>query len=183
MLLNVDAHLPFKRSLVYAAYRDKLIDLVPYMPSVQQIKFISSKKEDGLLHLVYEWHGGAKIPKVARTFLSEDLLVWTEEQVWNESDFTTQWRIKTHFFTEAVYCVGKNRFLEDRSGTLIESRGELQIDPDQIKGTPRLLTAAISRIVEDSLAKQVTPNFLQMCEGVRQHLEKVTNPGLKSRGL
>lgn len=172
MLLSVDTHLPFKRSLVYVAYRDKLIDLVPYMPSVQQIKFISSKKEDGLLHLVHEWSGGAKIPQVARTFVSEDLLVWTEEQVWDESDFSIQWRIKTHFFTEAVYCAGKNRFLEDGSGTLIESRGELRIDPHQIKGTPRLLTVAIARVVEDSIAKQVTPNFLQMSEGVRQYLEK-----------
>jgi hypothetical protein len=172
MLLSVDARLPFKRSLVYPAYRDNLIDLVPYMPSVQQIKFISSKKEETRLHLVYEWYGGAKIPKIARTFLSEDLLVWTEEQAWNESDFTIEWRIKTHFFTEAVYCSGKNSFLEDGNGTLIESRGELRIDPEQIKGPPRLLTAAIARVVEDSIAKQIAPNFLQMSEGVRQYLEK-----------
>jgi len=36
--------------------------------------------------------------------------------------------------TEAVHCAGKNRFLEDGSGTLIESRGELTINTKQIKG-------------------------------------------------
>ncbi|WP_375503742.1 hypothetical protein [uncultured Nostoc sp.] len=67
--------------------------------------------------------------------------------------------IKTHAFTEAVHCKGKNHFLEDDKGTLIQSRGELIIAPEQIMGTPQQLTVAIACIVENSLVKQITPNF------------------------
>ncbi|MBW4449309.1 MAG: hypothetical protein KME38_21330 [Spirirestis rafaelensis WJT71-NPBG6] len=173
MLISIDAHIPFPRPLVYATYRDKLTELVPYMSKVRQIVFKSRQEQDGLLYLVHEWYGGANIPALARAFLSEDLLNWTEDSIWNNLEYTTSWHIKTHAFTEAVHCTGKNHFLEDDKGTLIQSRGELVIDPQQIKGTPQQLTVAIARIVENSLVKQITPNFQQMSEGIRQYLKKV----------
>jgi len=74
------------------------------------------------------------------------------------------WRIETHAFTEAVHCAGKNRFLEDGSGTLIESRGELTINTKQIKGIPQLLAGPVEHTVEDFLSK-IGPNLLQVSEG------------------
>lgn len=173
MLISIDAHIPFPRHAVYTTYRDKLTELATYMSKVRQIKFKSSQEQDGLLYLVHEWYGGADVPALARAFLSEDLLNWTEESIWNNTEYTNSWHIKTHVFTEAVYCRGKNHFLEDDSGTLIQSRGELIIDPQQIKGTPQQLTATIARIVENSLSKQITPNFQQMSEGVSDYLKKL----------
>ncbi|OKH43898.1 hypothetical protein NIES2101_29370 [Calothrix sp. HK-06] len=172
MLISIDAHIPFPRYIVYVTYRDNLTDLVPYMSKVRQIQFKSRQEQDGLLHLVHEWYGGADVPALARAFLSEDLLNWTEESIWDNSEYTNTWQIKTHFFTEAVYCRGKNYFLEDDKGTVIQSRGELIIDPQQIKGTPQQLTVMIARIVENSLTKQITPNFQQMSQGVCEYLNK-----------
>ncbi|MBW4562929.1 MAG: hypothetical protein KME32_17625 [Mojavia pulchra JT2-VF2] len=172
MLISINAYIPFARPLVYATYRDKLTELVPYMSKVRQIQLKSSQKQDGLLYLVHDWYGGANVPALARAFLSEDLLNWTEESIWNNSEYTTSWHIKTHVFTEAVHCTGKNHFLEDDKGTLIQSRGELIIDPQQIKGTPQQLTVAIARIVENSLGKQIPPNFQQMSQGVCHYLKK-----------
>jgi hypothetical protein len=172
MLISIDAHIPFPRPAVYATYRDKLTELAPYMAKVRQIKFKSRQEQDGLLYLVHEWYGGADIPALARAFLSEDLLTWTEESIWNNTEYTNTWHIKTHFFTEAVYCRGTNHFLKDDKGTLIQSRGELIIDPQQIKGTPPQLTATIVRVVENSLLKQITPNFQQMSQGVCEYLKK-----------
>ncbi|GAA6621052.1 hypothetical protein NUACC26_068700 [Scytonema sp. NUACC26] len=151
MSISIDAHIPFPRPLVYATYRDKLTELVSYMPKVRQIKFKSRQEQDGLLYLVHEWSGGANIPAVARAFLSEDLLNWTENSIWNNSEYTNSWHIKTHVFTEAVRCTGKNHFLKDDRGTLIQTQVELIIDPSQIKGTPQQLTVAIAMLQQPVL--------------------------------
>ncbi|OUL27856.1 hypothetical protein BV378_08875 [Nostoc sp. RF31YmG] len=172
MLINADTKIPFPRSLVYATYRDKLVELVPYMPNVRYIKVKSRREADGKVDSVNEWHGGSEIPAAARAVLSEDMLSWTEYNTWNEADFQLIWRIETHAFTEAVKCSGTNRFLEDGNNTIIESRGELVIDPKQIKGVPFFLTGTIAHVVEDFLGKNIEPNLLAMSVGVRQYLEQ-----------
>lgn len=172
MLICADTKIPFPRSLVYATYRDKLVELVPYMPNVRYITVKSRREADGKVDSVNEWHGGSEIPVAARAVLSEDMLSWTEYNTWNETEFTLEWRIETHAFTEAVKCSGTNRFLEDGNNTIIESRGELVIDPKQIKGVPFFLTGTIAHVVEDFLGKNIEPNLLAMSTGVMQYLEQ-----------
>jgi hypothetical protein len=174
MLISADSRIPFPRSLVYATYRDKLVELIPYMPNVRSIQVKSRREEDGLVHSVNEWHGGGEIPVAARAVISEDMLSWTEYNTWNEDKFIVEWQIKTHVYSEAVHCMGKNRFLTDGDTTIVESRGELIIDPKQIKGVPLFLVRSVVHLVQDFLGKKIEPNLLQMSEGVRQYLEKNT---------
>lgn len=171
MRISVDTHIPFPRALVYATYRDKLVELTPYMANVRHIEAKSRREKDGQIHCINEWHGGGEIPAIARAVLSEELLSWTEYDVWDESAFTLEWHIETHLFKEAVYCAGKNRFVEDGNATLIESRGELKIDPNQLQAIPPFLTRTIANVIEDVLGKQIEPNLVQMSEGVRRYLE------------
>ncbi len=172
MIISADTHIPFPRPLVYATYRDRLRELVSYLPDVQSIEVKSRVEENGLIHFVNEWHGGGEIPVVARAIISEAMLSWTDFATWNESEFTTMWRIKTHAFTEAVYCAGKNRFIEKDGGTLIESRGELTIDTKQLNNVPQLLVGPVARTVEDFLSKKIEPNLQQVGKGVRLYLEQ-----------
>ena len=172
MIISADTHIPFPRRVVYATYRDRLRELVSYLPDVQSIEVKSRVEENGLIHFVNEWHGGGEIPVVARAIISEAMLSWTDFATWNESEFTTMWRIKTHAFTEAVYCAGKNRFIEKNGGTLIESRGELTIDTTQLKNVPQLLVGPVARTVEDFLSKKIEPNLQQVGKGVRLYLEQ-----------
>lgn len=173
MKISVSAYLPFPRSLVYLTYRDKLVEIVQSMPDIQQVEIKSScrSQRQGRIHYVNEWRGSGDIPAVARPFLSEDLLSWTDEAIWNDAEFTTDWQTKTHVFTEAVYCAGQNLFLEDGAGTRIESNGELTIDPKQLKGVPFFLAGTIATLLEEYLSKKVAPNFIQMSQGIQQYLE------------
>ena len=118
-----------------------------------------------------EWHGGGDIPMAARAILSQEMLYWTEYNTWKEKDFTLEWSIETHAFTEAVQCSGINRFLEKNGSTLIESRGELIIDPKGIKGVPHFLTGQIARVVEEFLGEKIKPNLLNMSQGVSKYLQ------------
>lgn len=172
MLICANSQIPFPRSLVYATYRDKLVELVPYMPNVRDIEVKSRSEVGSNIYTVNEWHGGSEIPAAARVILSEDMLSWTEYNTWNQADLIVEWHIETHAFTEAVKCFGKNRFLQDGNRTVIESRGELVIDPKQIKGVPFFLTSTIAHVVEDFLGKSIQPNLIAMSVGVRQYLEQ-----------
>lgn len=175
MIISCSTCIPFPRPLVYTTYRDKLTELVPYLPNVQRIEVKSHHKVDGLTHLVNEWHGSGEIPALARAVVSEAMLSWTDYAIWNDPEFTTEWRIETHAFTEAVRCVGKNRFLENGSSTLVESLGELTIDPKQIPGVPQFLARRVVKIVETFLSQRIEPNLLQVSEGVRRYLVEQGN--------
>jgi len=168
----VDVFVPFPREQVYLTYRDRLLDLLPYLPNVRRIEMKQNRQEAGLLHQVQDWHGGGDIPAAARAFLSEDLLTWTNTTLWNDADCTADWRIQTHAFTEAVRCHGSNRFAEIERGTRIISQGTLNIDPQHLHGVPGFFRGAIAHTVEELLGSRIGPNFQQMAAGVTQYLQR-----------
>lgn len=172
MLLSADASLPFPRPVVFATYRDHLVDLVEFLPNIRRIEVKTRKDEGKRTELLNEWHGGGDIPAAARAFLSESMLSWSDYASWNEDDWTCSWRIETHAFTEAVSCAGKNQFVESDGKTRLEIRGELVIDGAKLKGVPKLLSKRVASAVEDILVKKITPNLLSVSDGLRQYLEQ-----------
>lgn len=172
MQLSADATLPFARPVVFAAYRDHLVDLVEFLPNIRRIE-VRSRKDDGARsELVNEWHGGGEIPAAARAVLSESMLSWTDYATWDQDEWTCSWKIETHSFTEAVDCRGKNRFVEQAGSTRLEIRGDLVIDGKKLKAVPRLLAGTVARAVEDILVKKITPNLLSVSDGLRKYLEQ-----------
>ncbi len=172
MNISTDTHIPFSRQLVYTTYRDKLTELVRYIPDIRYIKEKTRYRDNGLIHTVNEWYGGGEIPLAARAILSEDMLSWVEYNTWDESNFTLEWQLETRAFTDAVSCAGKNSFIEDGNATKIQSRGELRIDPNKIQGAPSFIVGQIASVVEEFLVSRITPSLLQMSEGVRKYLEQ-----------
>jgi hypothetical protein len=174
--IAVDSQIAFPRSVVYTTYRDRLIELVPYLPNVRSLQVKSRQETDQRIRIVLEWHGGGDIPAAARALLSEGLLMWTEYDVWDGNAFTVEWRIETHAYREAVFCAGKNHFLEQGNHrTLVESRGELRIDPSKIHGVPSFLIGQLVHLIEEVLAKKIEPNLVQMGQGVQAYLQRLSN--------
>lgn len=172
MLLSADASLPFPRPVVFAAYRDHLADLVEFLPNIRRIEVERREDQGKVTKLLNEWHGGGEIPAAARAFLSESMLSWSDHATWNEDEWTCDWRIETHAFTEAVHCAGKNRFVESGGDTRLEIRGELTIDGGKLKGVPKLLSKRVAAAVEDLLVKKITPNLLSVSGGLQKYLEQ-----------
>lgn len=171
MLISTRAYLPFPRAIVYTTYRDRLSELVPYMPNIRQVIEQSRIVTGDRIELVNLWHGGGDIPSAARAVLSESMLSWTEHGVWDERHFTNAWKIRTHAYTEAVFCSGISRFIEDGSGTVVESQGELRIDSRQIREVPSFIAGMVGGIIEDFLGRKIEPNLQQMGDGVCRYLE------------
>jgi len=112
MRLDVSIDMPFSRSAIYAVYRDKLPDLVPYLPNVRGISVTSRTDEGKISKLVNRWKGGGDIPAAVRKFLSEDLLEWDDHATWDESKYETYWRTIVPAFKDAVDASGTNFFEE-----------------------------------------------------------------------
>ena len=172
MLLSADASLRFPRPMVFAAYRDHLPDLADFLPNIRRIELKKRDDRGARAQLLNEWHGGGEIPAAARAFLSENMLSWSDHASWDQDEWTCDWRIETHAFTEAVRCSGKNRFVEAEGGTRLEIRGELSIDGSKLKGVPGLLSKRVAAAVEDLLVKKITPNLVSVSDGLSQYLEQ-----------
>lgn len=172
MLINISSQVPFPRPLVYAAFRDNLIDLVPYMPSVKNIQIKSRQEKPEHIESINEWRGKGEIPGLMKPWLKEDLLTWTEYNIWKISNFTLEWRISTHAFTEAVHWAGINHFIDKDNTTIIKSQGQLTIDPKGLKNIPPIMRSQVAQVAEKYLAKQVEPNLSLMSEGVRSYLSQ-----------
>jgi hypothetical protein len=172
MLLSVDAHIPFPIGLVFRTYRDDLLDLVEFMPTIRRVEIRSREEHGPTVKMVNVWFGGSEIPAPARVVMTDSLLSWTEHADWNEADFTCDWRIETHSFREAVECRGKNRFIADGASTQLEIRGDLLIDASQIRGVPKLLGKSLGKTVSDLLVKKITPNLIEATDGLRRYLER-----------
>ncbi len=170
--ISVDVEVAFHRALVYATYRDQLMELGPSLPNVRSLQIKSRQEADQQVRLELEWHGGGDIPVAAQTLLSEELFTWTEYDVWDCNEFTGDWRIETHFYREALFLAGKNRFLDRGNSTVVESRGDLTIDLSGIPGVPPVLLRRLVHLVEGLVAKKIESNIVQMGQNVLKYLER-----------
>ena len=171
MDIRADARFPCPREVVFKAYRDELLSLLPYLPNVRGIE-IKSRTEDGpVVQFVNLWRGGGEIPAAARAILSESMLSWDDHAKWDERAFVCDWRIETHSFTEAVRCLGRNSVLEDGPGkTLLEIRGSLDIDAKKIRGVPGFLAGKVGRTIEEFLLNKIQPNLIETAKGLERFL-------------
>jgi hypothetical protein len=169
--LHADAVLPFARPVVFTAYRDRLLDLLPFLPNVRRIELGSSVREGSVTERINVWHGGGEIPAVARAVISEAMLSWTDRARWDEDAFVCDFRVETHAFTEAVCCEGRHTFVEDGAGTRIETRGVLAIDATKVKAVPRLFASRVGHLVEEFLAAKIEPNLIEVTRGLGRYLQ------------
>ena len=116
MQLHADARIPFPRETVFAAYRDDITRLLPFLPNVRAIE-VKSRRDDGLrVEMVNEWRGGGDIPAAVRAVLGESVLSWTDYASWDGRTFSCAWRTETQAFGDAMKCQGQNEFVEDGAG-------------------------------------------------------------------
>ncbi len=170
MRLTAESTLAFPRELVFRTYRDRLVDLVPYLPNIRGIERTSRSDEGAVSRVVNVWRGGGDIPKVARAFISEKMLSWTDYATWDESTWTCAWRMEAHSLKDALRAEGTNRFLEKGAGSTLVIEGELAIDGRKLP-IPRFLAGAAGPAVEKFLVGMIRPNLTEVAKGVARFLE------------
>ncbi len=170
MKIELDVKIPFPRPVAFAAYRDHIVDLLPYLPNVRGIEPQSRTGSGPVVEMTNIWHGGGEIPAAARAVLSESMLSWTDHARWDEGRYVCEWRIETHAFTDAVSCSGTHAFLEDGEGTLLQTRGEMRIDATKIRGVPRMFAGTVGKVATDVLVSKIRPNLAEVGKGLAEYL-------------
>jgi hypothetical protein len=102
------------------------------------------------------------------------MLSWTDRSTWCEEAWTCEWKFEPHAFTDAIHCVGFDRFVEVDGGTLHEIRGTLEIDLAAIRGVPRILHRKLHAALEDYIAKKLTPSLTDVDRALERHLHAVS---------
>lgn len=170
MKLEADAKIPFSQELVFTTYRDRLPELVPYLPDIKRITVKSRDDEGVITKILNEWEASTEIPKVAQSIVKPEMLEWLDHATWNADDKTVEWRIETKMFTQNVRCQGKNTVIADGDHAIFRLRGDLEVDLKGIPGVPRFLAGKVTPHVEKFVVQLLTPNLLAVASGVEQFL-------------
>jgi hypothetical protein len=172
MEIKADVTLPFPRERVFATYRDRLVERLPYLPNIRGLRIESREERGGAVLLVNAWSGGGEIPAAARAFLRESMLSWTDHATWTAADLACAWRTEVHAFPGALESSGTNRFLEVAGGTRIEFRGSLVCDASRVPGVPRLLARSLNGTVEKLFVGKIGENLTAVGQGIGKLLER-----------
>jgi hypothetical protein len=161
MEIRADGVVHHPREMVFRTLRDRLGDIVAFMPNVTSVDSVERVEESpGRHRVVNVWHGEGAIPAVARRFIKPNMLQWTDRAVWEESDWTCKWEQETAFFTDRVTCAGRNRYVEvDPRVTRIEIRGTFALRLQGLTGLPGPLARRATPAVERFIVGLITPNL------------------------
>ena len=174
MLIQSDAVIPFARERVWTTYRDQVVQLIPYLPNLRSIEVTERRQEGSSVRLVNVWRAGGELPAVARAFLSESMLSWTDVATWHNDRFVCDWVTHTHALTQAVQSSGTTRYVPVPGGTLLQIWGDLSIDASKIRGVPRLLAGQVGRSLEAFLVRTISKNLLDVSKGIERFLASGT---------
>ena len=133
---------------------------------------LNRQEEGEQTRLHNEWVSNAEIPKVARSFLQPEHLRWDDHALWDPSLFQVNWKLETRVFSEAFFCEGSNRFLEEGpSTTRVIVEGDLTLDLRDLPGVPSFVAKRLAPQVEGFIVKMITPNLEEVNRAVGRYLE------------
>jgi hypothetical protein len=170
--LSADWTVPFARDIVFAAYRDRIHQLIPYLPNIRGFEVRSRREQGTVTELVNVWRGGGDIPAAARAFVSDNMLSWTDYARWDKTAYTCEWRFEPHALADAVQCHGCNQFVASGRATRIEIRATLYIDASKIPGVPRWLAPRLGPMAEQLLSARIEPSMAQVNGALERFLSE-----------
>lgn len=160
------------RQRVFETYRDKLADLVPYLPNCDRIDVLEREELDETTTRIKNlWFANVKVPRAARRFVKDELMSWYDMARWDSSSYTVDWEFELRVFTEAATCSGHNLMEEvDENRTRYVLSGELNLDLAKMPFVPRMFRGLAPR-VEQWLINGVQPNLESVGAAVGEYLD------------
>ncbi|MFU8806822.1 MAG: DUF2505 family protein [Bradymonadaceae bacterium] len=171
--INISDEIAYDRKTVFETFRDHLTELLPYLPTVENITVEKREEEDGQVDIVNLWKAsGEEVPRIAQAFIKPDMLQWHDYATWKNETWTCHWEMKVGFLPGAVTCKGTTRYDEKNGKTKIIMDGDLKVDASKIPGVPRLVAGRVGDAVEGFVVKLITPNLTEVNRGMEKYLAK-----------
>jgi len=116
---------------VYEVIKDEEGKIMDSLPNIAGGKILEKKiLKDGGLYIKSETIAKAPIPKIVQHILSESMLKWIYEGVWDKKTYKNTWRVKAPYFLKAVHSDGDIEFksLDRGKKTKVIMRTKVKID-------------------------------------------------------
>lgn len=173
MEFKVIEHIKHPTEAVYLTYRDRLDDLVPYLPNVDHIDTMEREDNEQGPRLLNKWNVSGALPRTVRPFFKESTLSYLDHAQWNDAENLVNWRLEIGVFPEAVSCGGVNYFRpgSQPDTTDVVLTGDLSVDLARVKGVPRLLRR-LAPTVERFVLERIKPNLSSVTHAVARFLDE-----------
>jgi len=158
---------------VFTVMRDKLPDLVPFLPEVESIQVLErAEPGPGRHRFLNLWQGRPDAaPKAVRPFVTGNMLRWKDHAEWDEAAMKVAWRLEPFHFGTLFECRGEDLFAATPDGkTRMTIKGTLDIYPERIPGVPKFLAKRLRPDVEKFIVNLVTPNLRGVAGGITRYL-------------
>jgi len=172
--IDIRDSIEFPRDTVYPTFRDHLVALKPYLPTVKDIVQKSYERDGDTVHIVNIWYGAdEEIPAIASKFIKPEMLCWTDRATWHDDAQSCDWDMEVGFLKEAISCSGTTYYREKGDRTEVNITGELRVDAAKIPGVPRLVAGKVGDAVEKFVVRMITPNLKEVNRGAEKYLDQL----------
>lgn len=159
------------RERVFAAFRDQLADVVPYLDDIAAINTLDRKEAGAVVTLHNEWVSSRDVPAVAQSILKPEMLRWDDYATWDAAAFVCRFDIKTRAFRDNVRCVGSNTFLVEGNNTRVVLEGDFEVSLKGVPGVPFFLAGTIVPQIEKFILGLIQPNLEKTNAAVGRFLD------------
>lgn len=162
--------LPFSAERVFAAARDDLPRIAPYLGDVDRVEVCSDAVEDGARVQVHRWTGAARaLPMLLRPFVRPEMLRWEQTTRWGA--LVAEWTVRVPALGAAVSARGVSRYVaKDAASCAVDIEGDVDFHPAQ--GTPLAgVPASASPAVERAVVGLVVPLIGRTTAAVGRYLD------------
>lgn len=172
MRFTITDELPYPLDQVFSVHRDKLEELVVYLPNVDAVETRVREVDGPIVRLENHWTGASSdVPAVIRPLFKSEYLTWVDRAEWNEATHTCKWNIQLNALPGAITARGENLFREEDGETIIDMTGEFIVHPERIPGLPAFVVKAAVPTLEKFIIGLLQPNLRKSNAAVVEYID------------
>jgi hypothetical protein len=165
-------NIPHPRPLVFATHRDKVVEMVPYLPNVKSVVIEKNDVDGPVTNQLYRWIGESHdVPRLLRPLIKTEFLSWLDKSIWYQDEWRCEWELELSVLPNAISARGYNIFLEDGDDTIVQMNGQFTIHPERITGVPTFVARRIAPAVEKFIVSLLEPNMRESNKAVFQYIQ------------
>jgi hypothetical protein len=155
------------REKVFRTQRDKLVELVPYIPNVDHVTIEETHVEGPVVRFLNRWKvSTTEIPTAVKGFLKPEHLQYLDRARWDESTWRCEWELELTALRDAVTARGTTSFLAEGAETIVRMDGEFLIHADRVPGVPAFVARSLAPSLEKFVVGMLQPNLKKTAHAV-----------------
>lgn len=157
---------------VYLLVRDRLQEIVPYLPNIRKIEVLSHqhKNNNQQTETLNHWYAQVEIPSIAQKFIKEELFAWKDKAIWDNQNYHVNYELESFWGKDLYKAIGRNSFKKvSENQTELTVSCQVTIHPDKVPGVPKFLVSKVLPTVEEMIKKILEPNLSQLGVGLNKY--------------